>query len=711
MSLSTFDATGALGRLAQIPTGRRSKWVVVIAWIIALVAIGGLASELKGAQTNDAVEWLPGSAESTRAFEASQKFLDADESSAVLVYERPSGITPADVSAAEADVAALGKSEHVIAEKVVGPVPSKDGQALQVLLPIHTAGGAWPDIAKIVDELKEQLPPRTDGLAFHITGPVGYAAGYGWAFGAIDGVLVLAAAAVVIVVLLISYGPVLWLLPLIAAIFGLVVAQGAVYLATKADVTVTAMGASALMVLVFGAGTDYALLLVARYREELRRHEDRHEAMAIALQRAAPAIMASAATVVVGMLAFLAADMNSTKGLGPVCAIGVVVSFAVMITLLPALLVIAGRGVFWPRHPAVGSIEPSETGIWKRIGNAVATRPRAVWIGTVAVLLVAAAGVIGFTADGIATRDSFVGDADAVAGEEILGRHFDIGAGNPFFIVGSADHVAAVQSALTSVDRIGPVKSPVVKDGQFYIEGTLADPPDSKAAEDTVDRTRAAVHAIDGAEAKVGGNTAVTLDTERAQVRDNKVIVPLVLVMIMLILMLLLRAVLAPVLLMATVVLSFFAALGLSRWLFELFGFNGADPSLPLLGFVFLVALGVDYNIFLMSRVREEASHHGTRRAALIALASTGNVITSAGLVLAGTFAVLATLSIVFMAEIGVLVAVGLLLDALIVRSILVTALNLDIGPTIWWPSALAQRPEKSPLAEEEPPRELARTD
>ena len=715
MSSLKLNAADAVGRFARIPAGRKSKWIVLVVWIIALLAVGGLASKLTGAQTNDAVEWLPGGAESTQAFEAAQTFQDADESPAVVVYERPSGITPADLATAQADVAAFKTSDRVIAEKVLGPVPSEDGQALQILLPVRTGGGSWPDIAEIVAELKQPLSDRPDGLAFHVTGPVGYAAGYGEAFKGADGILLLAAAAVVIVILLISYGPVLWLLPLTAAIFGLTIAQGVVYLATKGGVTVTAMGASTLMVLVFGAGTDYALLLVARYREELRRHDDKHEAMAVALQRAVPAILASAATVVVGTLAFIVADMNSTKGLGPVCAIGIVVSFGVMTTLLPALLVICGRWVFWPRHPEVGSSEPTN-GIWERIGKAISIRPRTIWVATTAVLLLGTAGVIGFDRDGIAAKDSFVGEADPVAGEEILGRHFDIGTGNPFVVVGSADRVSVVESALTRVDGLGSVKAPVVKDGLFYIEGTLADPPDSNAAEATIDRTRDVVHGIEGADAKVGGSTAVLLDSKRAAERDNKVIVPLVLVLILLILMVLLRAVLAPVLLIATVVLSFFTALGLSRWLFELFGFEGADPSLPLLGFVFMVALGVDYNIFLMTRVREEAVQHGTRRAALIALASTGSVITSAGLVLAGTFAVLASLSILFLAEIGVLVAVGLLIDALIVRSILVTALNLDLGPKIWWPSALARQPEK-PLfvdaenanAEEDDKREFAR--
>jgi putative drug exporter of the RND superfamily len=486
---------------------------------------------------------------------------------------------------------------------------------------------------------------------------------------------------------------VLFLFPLIAAGTALTAAQAVIYLlADSGTLTVNAQSAGILTVLVFGAGTDYALLLVARYREELRRHEDRHEAMAFALHRAGPAIVASAATVILGMLCLLAAEMNPTQGLGPVAAIGIAVGLLAMITLLPALLVIAGRWVFWPTRPTFGSADHTETGFWARVGNRIAPRPRVVWVTTTVILGALALGITGLNANGLQTRDSFIGTPESVVGGDILAAHFPAGTGQPVAVVSNADQAAAVRTALAGTDGISSVTEPVVKNDLAYLEGTLTDPPDSDAAKATVDRARDAVHAIPGADAKVGGGTASIVDLQRASDRDNKVIIPLVLVVVFLILTLLLRALVAPVVLVATVVLSFLAALGISALVFEhIFGFAGTDTSFPLFVFVFLVALGIDYNIFLMTRVHEESKQHGTRRGALIGLAATGGVITSAGLVLAGTFAVLATLPVVAFAEIGFAVAIGVLLDTIIVRSVLVTALNLDIGRYMWWPSRLSR--------------------
>jgi len=446
---------------------------------------------------------------------------------------------------------------------------------------------------------------------------------------------------------------------------------------------------------VFGAGTDYALLLVARYREELRRNADRHQAMAIALHRAGPAIIASAATVAVGMLCLVFAQMNSTKGLGPVTAIGIAVGLLAMITLLPALLVIFGRWVFWPARPKLGSAEPAAAGLWARLGNRIALRPRAVWAVTAVVLGVLALGLTQLNASGLAAEDTFVTKPDSVVGQEVLGRHFPAGDGQPVVVIGKADAAVPLRQAVAGTDGIVEVSEPVVRDGLVSLAGTLRDQPDSRAAEATVDRLRDAVHAVGGADAKVGGPTAMTIDMNRANSHDNKVIIPLVLLVVLTILALLLRAIVAPVLLIATVVLSFAAALGISGVLFEhVFGFGGADSSFPLLVFVFLVALGIDYNIFLVTRIREEAQRHGTRRGALIGLAAPGGVIPSAGVVLAPTFAVLGSLPLVFFAEMGIAVALGILLDTFVVRSVLVTALNLDLGPSMWWPSRLAAQPD-----------------
>jgi putative drug exporter of the RND superfamily len=696
-----------VGRIARIPCGRRTKWFVVVFWIVVLAVAGPLAGKLTGVQKNDAVEWLPQSAESTKVFKLSEQFGTADEAPAVVVYERRSGITPADLAAATADKTVFSSLDGVVGQKVVGPITAEDNQALQLLVPIRMGTGGWDTLTRVVGDMQAKATPRDAGLSMHVAGPAGVAAAFGEAFEGIDGTLLYSAVSVVIIILLLTYrSPILWLFPVIAAGVALGSAQGVIYLLVQhAGLTVNAQSAGVLTVLVFGAGTDYALLLVARYREELRRHEDRHEAMAVALHRAGPAIVASASTVIIGMLALVAAQMNSTKGMGPVAAIGIAVGLLAMLTLLPAMLVVGGRWLFWPVRPAFGSADHTQTGAWARIGSRIARRPRAVWVVTSLVLLGLALGLTQLQTDGIANKDAFIGKTDAVAGEEVIGRHFDAGTGQPVVVIAKSAAATDVATALRETTGITRVSEPVEKAGYVYLEGTLAERPDSGAAEATVDRVRAAVHKVGGADAQVGGGTAVVLDTERASAHDNKVIIPVVLVLVFLVLTLLLRSILAPVVLIATVVLSFLAALGISALVFsEVLGFEGGDPGTPLLCFVFLVALGIDYNIFLMSRVHEESKQHGTRRGALIGLAATGGVITSAGLVLAGTFAVFATLPVVSFAQLGFVVSVGVLLDTLVVRSVLVTALNLDIGRWMWWPSRLAQKVDVEVESDSEAP-------
>jgi RND superfamily putative drug exporter len=696
-------------RLATLVCGRRTKWVVLAFWVVALALLGPLAGKLTGAQKNDVQSWLPASAESTKVLEQQTPFQPVDEAPALVVYERPSGITAADRSKAAADAQAFAGVQHVDGQ-VQGPIPAQDGKALEVVVPINFGSGGWQDLGKSVDQMRTVMGSPPAGLNVHITGPGGYAADSADAFEGIDSTLLYTAGAVVIFILLLTYrSPVLWLLPVLSAFGALTAAQAVIYLLARyADLTVNAQSAGILTVLVFGAGTDYALLLVARYREELRRHEDRHEAMALALHRAGPAIFASASTVVLGMLCLLIAEMTSIKGLGPVSAIGVAVALLAMLTLLPALLVIVGRWVFWPVRPRFGSPEPSERGWWARVGRRISRRPRAVWIVTALLLGGMAVGLTDLNAGVLANKDSFIGAQDSVVGEEVLARHFPAGSGQPVVVMSSADEADQVRSAFAGTPGIvgDSVEPAEVGNGLAYLEGTLTDAADSPAAAQTIDRVRAAVHAVPGADAKVGGATAINLDVQRAVGRDSKVIMPLVLGVVLLILALLLRAVVAPVMLLATVVLSFAAALGASVLIFHhLFGFAGEDTSFPLFVFVFLVALGIDYNIFLMTRVREEALRFGTRRGALIGLAATGGVITSAGLVLAGTFGVLATLPLVSFAEIGFAVALGVLLDTIIVRSVLVTALNLDIGRHIWWPSKLAAKRDvdEAEVPEEEP--------
>jgi RND superfamily putative drug exporter len=683
------------GAFARLVCGRWTKWIVLVGWLVlAMMVAGPLAGKLTSVQENDAAQWLPGKAESTQVFELQKRFQTNDIAPAVIVYERPAGITPADQAKAAADAGKLAGVDGVTGQ-VVGPLPAQDGKALQLVVPVVLDADGWEKIADRIDAMRGVTGEGADGLAVYIAGPAGIAADQAAAFKGIDTTLLFATLTVVIAILLITYrSPVLWLLPVISAMMALTTSQAVIYLLAKhAGLVVNGQSAGILTVLVFGAGTDYALLLVARYREELRRHADRHKAMAIALHRASPAIIASAATVAAGMLCLVFAEMNSTKGLGPVCAIGIVVGLFAMLTLLPALLVIFGRWVFWPAKPRYGSAEPTVNGVWARLGRRIAVRPRAVWVVTAAVLGAMALGLLQLNATGLSIEDQFVSKPDSVVGQEVLGRHFPAGQGQPVVVIGKADAATQLQQTLTGTEGIAEVKPPIVRDGLVSLDGTLAAQPDSEAAEATVDRVREAVHAIDGADAKVGGMTALTMDLNDANSHDNRLIIPLVLFVVLVILGLLLRAIVAPLLLIATVVLSFGAALGISTLIFEhVFGFNGADTAFPLFVFVFLVALGIDYNIFLMSRVREEAQRYGTRRGTLIGLAATGGVITSAGLVLAATFAVLGSLPLVSFAEMGFAVALGVLLDTLIVRSVLVTALNLDIGRRIWWPSKLADK-------------------
>jgi RND superfamily putative drug exporter len=683
-----------VGRIAKLPCGRVTKWLVVVFWVAIFALAGPLAGKLTDVQENDAVNWLPASAESTQVYKQSGAFQNPNEVLAVLVYERVEGITGADREAAEADAKAYGEYPEVKAD-VLGPIDSGDGKALQVIVPVDLGddGSGWERLPALVDKMTESTA-ADDGLTMYVTGPAGINADFADAFAGIDGMLFFAALGVVVIILLLSYrSPILWLLPVISAVIALVTAQGVVYLLAKeAGLTVNAQSQGILTVLVFGAGTDYALLLVARYREELRRHADRHEAMAFALHRAGPAIFASGATVLISMLCLVFAEMNSTAGMGPVLAVGIGVGLAVMLTLLPALLVIVSRWVFWPVKPTFGTTDPTERGMWAKVGRGIAPRPRKVWVTTTLLLVAVSFGVTQIAADGLKYEDQFTGTPDSIVGAKVLDAHFPSGTGSPVLITAKESAGNAVAEAVRKTQGIVPesVVSVPPKDGLAFIKATLVSAPDSRSAERTIDRVRAAVHAVPGSEANVGGDTAVVLDTERASNRDTRVVIPIVLVVVFLILALLLQALVVPIILIATVVLSFVAAFGISAIVFtHVLGFAGTDAGLPLFAFVFLVALGIDYNIFLMTRVREETRVHGTRRGALVGLSATGAVITSAGLVLAGTFAVLATLPVVMFAEMGFLVAVGVLLDTLVVRSILVTALTLDIGRHMWWPSRL----------------------
>jgi RND superfamily putative drug exporter len=699
-------------------TGPVTKWIVLVTWIVIMVASSGFAQKLAEVQNNEAASWLPASAESTKALDKLAPFQDQNDIPTTLVYYRDGGLTQDDLAAIRAQVPKIQAMDGVVGE-VRPPDPSipmtisTDGDVAQTVVTYNFGKNGWNELPDVADELRGII--AIDGVTTHIAGAGGQAADSAEAFAGIDGTLLFATLGVVIVILLFTYrSPVLWLLPIISAMFALFTSQAVIYfLARDAGLTVNGQSQGILTVLVVGAGTDYALLLVARYREELRRHEDRHEAMAFALHRASPAIFASAGTVVVGMLCLGLADMNSTAGLGPVNAIGVAITLLVMVTLLPALLVICGRWIFWPKRPTFGSPEPTSTGFWARVGQRIAPRPRMVWVTTAIILAVACLGLLRLDTGGLSTEEQYTKAFDSITGQKVLIEHGLVDASNPIQVVSNDSERQAVAEAMRSVEGLGEVNTAIpAVDGVALTTATVPGDVASQTAYDAVQDVRAAVHQVSGADALVGGTSAIYLDIQQASSRDSKVIIPVVLIVVMLILMILLRALISPLILILTVILSFGAALGLSTILFHTVftrifevgsGFEHADASFPLFVFVFLVALGIDYNIFLMTRVREETQTRGTREGSQVALAATGGVITSAGLVLAATFAVLGSLPLVFLAQLGTAVALGVILDTMIVRSVLVTAINLDLGGKIWWPSKLDRGdPAQLPAAEQE---------
>ncbi|MDY6808796.1 MAG: MMPL family transporter [Actinomycetota bacterium] len=682
-------------------TTPRLRWLIPALLLLGWLVIGGVtgpyAGKLSSVATNDNSAFLPASAESTEVNDMLDGFTDSDSVPAIVVAERPSGLAPADTEFLTTATAPLAGTEGFGAQ-FSPPIPSQDGQAAQMFIPISADG----EPADYVAELRDALASPPDGLTVLVTGPAGQIADLGEAFAGIDGLLLLVAGVVVMLILFVVYrSPILPFVVIISAIFALGLASGLVYVLASTDVLeLNGQSQGILFILVFGAATDYALLLVSRFREELTRSDDKYASIRAAWRATIEPISASAGTVILGVLCLLFSDLNSNRSLGPVAAIGIAASFIASMTFLPAALALLGRTAFWPLRPKhTDSSEPDSTHrFWAAIADRVAARPRAIWIGTLVVLLIGAAFAPTFKADGVAQTDYFLGSVDSVEGAEIQAEHFDAGSGAPTWVISEQPQGQAVLEAVRGVDGVASADlvreggNPVVVDGKVAIEATLADNADSLAAQDTVVAIRDEVHPIEGANALVGGTTAIDLDTRTTAINDRNLIIPIVLVVVLAVLMLLLRSVAAPVMLLATTVISFAATLGVGALLFNgLFDFAGADPVVPLFAFVFLVALGIDYNIFLMTRVREEALTHGTRDGMLRGLTATGGVITSAGVVLAATFAALAVIPLLFLAQIAFLVAFGVLVDTLIVRTLLVPALTLDVGKRIWWPSALSR--------------------
>jgi len=700
--------------------------LVVISWFIITGFFGPLFGKLTSVQENNNSSFLPKGAEATQAADLIEGFSDRDGFAFPTLILFEGKVTPENLAAINAHMAGVGSltigdtdkkiSDYIAPDQVISVFPSEDGKAILANVPLD--GNAIsellpndePVLPAIVEALREDVKPLADanGVSHYVTGPAGLLGDLFGAFGGIDSTLLLTTLAVVAVILIVVYrSPVLWIIPLLSALFALSTAGGIVYLLAKADIIdVDGQSQGILSVLVIGAATDYALLLIARYREELHHHENRFDAMRAAYKGVWEPILASGSTVAIALMVLLFSQLTNTAGLGPIGAIGIVVSMITILTLLPALLLLFGRWIFWPRVPRNDGDDHVLEGLWSKVGAGIGRNPRKAWVISGTVLLLFAFASTTLKADGIGTVDTFTGKPESVVGQKLLLKHFPGGEGDPTQVVVSADKIDAVTAALTGAPGVSsitpaldglpipgqPVPEVKIVDNKAILNVTLDAAPDSVEAGNDIPELRRLAKAADST-ALIGGTSAVYYDVRQANNRDNRVIIPIILLVITLILGVLLRSILSAIVLLGTVVLSYFATLGVSALVFNhVFGFAGGDNSFPLFAFIFLVALGIDYNIFLMSRVREESQKIGTRAGVIKGLTVTGSVITSAGIVLAATFAVLGLLPLVPLAQLGFAVAFGVLLDTIIVRSILVPALVHEIGPKIWWPSKLQNK-------------------
>jgi RND superfamily putative drug exporter len=720
--------------------GRKPLWlaiVVVIVWMSISSFTGPLFGKLSTVQENNNSSFLPEDSVATRAANAITKFSDSanDQIPALVLFTGE--VTPEKIALTQSFAQTLGSkpmvhsdgellkdeegrevsipiSDYFIEGAPITAFPSEDGEAILANFPISVQiateflpGSEEPALPGIVEAIRYYANEFADSNNFvtHTTGFAGILADLFGAFGSIDSTLLTTTVVVVAIILIVVYrSPILWILPLLSAGVALTLAGGVVYLLAKNDViTLDGQSQGILSVLVLGAATDYALLLIARYREELHLHESRFAAMKVAWRGVVEPILASGTTVVIGLMVLLLSQLNNNRGLGPVGAIGIICSMITILTLLPALLVVFGRWIFWPKIPRFGDPDEKLKGGWAKVGAATERNPRRYWVGATALLIVLAGFSTTLNATGLSTIDSFTQRTDSVVGQEELLKHFPGGQGQPTQVVVKEAIAPAAIAKLRSNPGVDSVETMVmgfavpgqplppakVVDGNMLLNVTLKYAPDSEEAIALIPGLRSDMESLDKS-ILVGGSTSVSFDINQASKHDRNLIIPIVLFLIAIILGLLLRSIYAAVLLLGTVVVSFFATLGACALIFNhVFGFAGADPAFPLFAFIFLVALGIDYNIFLMTRVREESLRLGTRAGMTKALTVTGGVITSAGIVLAATFAVLGILPLVFLAQLGFAVAFGVLLDTMIVRSILVPALVHEIGPKVWWPSKL----------------------
>ncbi len=700
--------------------------LVVIIWFLIAGVFGPLFGKLTSVQENNNSSFLPKGAEATLAADEIKTFSSQDSFNFPTLILFEGKVNPASIAAINEHMAGVGAltldgtdakiSDYLAPGQVISVFPSQDGQAILANVPLDgnaiakTLPNEKPVLPAVVDALRADIKPiaEANGLTHYVTGPGGLLGDLFAAFGTLDSSLLLTTLGVVAIILIVVYrSPVLWIIPLLSSLFALSTAGGIVYLLAKNNIIdVDGQSQGILSVLVIGAATDYALLLIARYREELHHHENRFDAMRTAYKGVWEPILASGSTVSISLLILLFSQLTNTAGLGPIGAIGIVCSMITILTLLPALLLVFGRWIFWPRIPRNDGDDHVMSGIWSKVGSSIGRNPRKAWVISGTVLLLFAFASTTLKADGIGTVDTFTGNPESVVGQKLLTKHFPGGEGDPTQVVVALDKVGAVTAALKNAPGVTnispqldgipipgqPLPAMKVVNNRAILNLTLDKAPDSVEAGNDIPEIRRLAHAAD-ATSLVGGTSAVYFDVRTANNHDNKTIIPIILLVITLILGLLLRSIVSAIVLLGTVVLSYFATLGVCALVFNhVFGFAGGDNSFPLFAFIFLVALGIDYNIFLMTRVREESQKIGTRAGVIKGVTVTGAVITSAGIVLAATFAVLGLLPLVPLAELGFAVAFGVLLDTIIVRSILVPALVHEIGPKIWWPSKLQNK-------------------
>jgi len=669
-------------RISSLLVHPRRSWLVAL--VVACFGVFVIAGLGQAERTPGSTDQRPDSADSTTVLELADELPETRGSAAVVLFsadEPLDQVTQAELSGIFAGLLPPGAP-------VTGPPGlsvSEDGTAAFGVIPVTVEGAT--EVAEVVKELRADVRAELpEGVTAQVTGPAAIQADLAAVFDGADVRLLLATATVVALLLLITYrSPLLWLIPLTVVGLG---DQVAAVLATR---TLAAFGVpwdestvGILSVLVFGAGTDYALLLISRYRDELKSFESRYDAMAKALRGTTEAVVASSTTVFLGLLTLLFSVIPSTRGLGLACAVGVLVAAVFVLTLLPALLVLFGRWIFWPLTPRVGQ-EPLVEGrsLWRRIGEAVAVRPRTFVVATLVLLAVLASGVTQIKS-GLSESDQFLEKPEAIAASERLAESFPAGSADPAIVL-TRDRPEAVADQAGQVDGVISADVAVTTPDLAQIDVVLEGAPGTAAAQSAIDDLRDALASFD--ETYVGGTAALELDAGRAADRDRWIIIPLILVLVLLALMLLLRSIVAPLVLVGTVVATFFASLGLAWALFvTVFGFERLDVGVPLLAFLFGVALGVDYNIFLVSRAAEESRGRGPNEGMLRGLTATGGVITSAGILLAAVFAVLGVLPLVVLAQLGAVICIGVLLDTLLVRTVLVPAIALALGERFWWP-------------------------